>query len=116
MVENKQKTLKNSKFNNNSNYSSNRAGSFNNTGFRQNKKEKDINDKTSIKLDGVVKEIFPGQKFLIEFQNGHRSTGSLSGKLMVNSIMLEKGDIVACEIPVDNLNICRIVYRKKSRR
>lgn len=67
-----------------------------------------------LKLDGIVKDIFPGQKFQVEFENGHKAIGSLSGKLMINSIMLYEGDTVACEIPVDNINICKIVYRKRS--
>lgn len=80
-------------------------------------KNKDVNKgRDVLKLDGIVTDIFPGQKFQIEFSNGHKAVGSLSGKLMVNSITLYEGDIVACEIPVDNISICRIVYRKRSKK
>lgn len=73
-------------------------------------------DKNILKLDGTITNIFPGQKFQVTFSNGHKAIGSLSGKLMINSIVLYEGDLVACEIPVDNPNICRIVFRKRSNR
>lgn len=85
--------------------------------YSNNNKKHEINkDRDILKLDGIVTDIFPGQKFQVEFPNGHKAIGSLSGKLMINSITLYEGDLVACEIPVDNVSICRIVYRKRSRK
>lgn len=95
----------------NKNKSNNTNIKYNNYN-KQNQKQE---DKKVLRIDGVVKDIFPGQKFLIEFPNGHQATGSLSGKMTVNSITLECGDTVCCEIPVDNVSICRITYRKKTR-
>lgn len=86
-----------------------------NTKYNKNKKQQNF-DKDMLKLEGVVTNIFPGQKFEVKFANGHKAIGSLSGKLMINSITLYEGDIVSCEIPVDNISICRIVYRKKSKK
>lgn len=88
---------------------------YNNTKYQKNKKQIE-KGKDILKLEGIVTNIFPGQKFEVKFSNGHKAIGSLAGKLTVNSITLYEGDIVICEIPVDNISICRIVYRKKSRK
>lgn len=85
------------------------------TKFNKNRKQIE-QDKDLLKLEGVVTNIFPGQKFEVKFANGHKAIGSLAGKLMVNSITLYEGDVVICEIPVNNISICRIVYRKKTRK
>lgn len=73
-------------------------------------------NKEILKLEGVVTNIFPGQKFEVKFENGHKAIGTLAGKLTVNSITLYEGDVVVCEIPVSNISTCRIVFRKRSKR
>lgn len=79
-------------------------------------KSDNIEEKKILKLEGVVTEIYPGQKFQVKFPNGHKAIGSLAGKLNINNITVDRGDTVVCEISVDNLDICRIVYRKRVRK
>lgn len=73
-----------------------------------------VDNNKILRLDGIISAIYPGQKFEVEFPNGHRAMGSICGKIKVNNISLFVGDTVSCEISPSNINICRIVYRKRA--
>lgn len=66
-----------------------------------------------IKINGVVAEILPNTKFIVELQNGHRLTAHLGGRLRENNIRIMLGDQVEIEMTPYDLTQGRIVYRGK---
>jgi translation initiation factor IF-1 len=74
-------------------------------------------DKNVMELEGVVKEVLPDTKFLVEVEvNGkkHEITGYLSGKMRMHYIKILEGDKVTLEITPYDKNKGRITYRQKN--
>ncbi len=66
-----------------------------------------------IELEGVVKEVLPNAKFIVELENGHEILGHISGKLRMNFIRILSGDRVTVELSPYDLTRGRITWRKK---
>jgi len=64
-------------------------------------------------MEGVVKEALKGAKFLVELENGHQITCTLSGKLRQNYIRILRGDKVTVDLSPFDLNNGRIIWREK---
>jgi len=64
-------------------------------------------------MEGIVKEALKGAKFLVELENGHQITCTLSGKLRQNYIRILRGDKVTVDISPFDLNNGRIIWREK---
>ena len=72
-----------------------------------------------IKMKGVVREVFPGSKFLVELCDdngnpiGHEIRATISGKLRLHYIKILRGDKVDVEMSPYDLKNGRIVWRYK---
>ena len=66
-----------------------------------------------IEVEGVVKEILPNTKFIVELKNGHIVNAHVSGKIRMNNIRILPGDTVVLELSPYDLTRGRIVYRRK---
>jgi translation initiation factor IF-1 len=75
------------------------------------KKKDDI-----IRIDGIVKEAYPGDMFRVELEGGHEVLGRISGKMRMHSIRTVPGDRVAVELSPYDLTRGRIVLRYKNER
>ena len=64
-------------------------------------------------LSGIITDIIKGGQFKVKLENGFECTGTLSGKMRVNSIKLIVGDKVTVDISPYDPKICRIIYREK---
>jgi translation initiation factor IF-1 len=64
-------------------------------------------------MEGVVKEALKGAKFLVELENGHQITCTLSGKLRQNYIRILRGDKVTVDLSPFDLDNGRIIWREK---
>ena len=82
-------------------------------------KENLMSKQDVIKLQGIVREVYPGSKFKVEIFNeqgqptGNRVNATISGKLRMNIIKILKGDKVDIEVSVYDLYNGRIVWRYK---
>ena len=63
--------------------------------------------------EGIVKEAFPGPKFMVELDNDHEIMAYISGKIRKHHIRILLGDRVQVEISPYDLDRGRIVYRYK---
>lgn len=65
-------------------------------------------------MNGTITQKLKGDKFVVELENGMKTTGSISGKLRVNSIRLIVGDSVTVDMSPYDLTKCRIIWRNKT--
>ena len=68
----------------------------------------------SIELEGLVKEVLPGQKFRVELQNGHMVLAYAAGKMSKFKIRVMVGDRVTLQFSPYDLSRARITYRHKA--
>ena len=52
----------------------------------------------SIKVDGIITEIFPNTTFKVKLENGHEILAHISGKMRMNFIRILQGDKVSVEL------------------
>jgi translation initiation factor IF-1 len=74
----------------------------------------DEKKKNLLKLQGKVKEVLPGSKFRVEIDlqsRTHEVIGHISGRMRMNYIRLQIGDLVDVEISPYDLTKGRITYR-----
>ena len=69
--------------------------------------------KDVIRLDGVVKELWPNTMFRVELENKHVVLAHISGKMRLNFIRILPGDTVTLEMSPYDLTKGRIVFRQK---
>ena len=69
--------------------------------------------KECIKVEGVVKELFPNTQFVVTLENGHEVIAHISGKMRMHFIRILPGDQVTVEISAYDLTKGRICYRQK---
>jgi translation initiation factor IF-1 len=67
----------------------------------------------SIELDGVVREVLPGQKFRVELENGHVVLAYAAGKMSKFKIRVMVGDRVTMQFSPYDFSKARITYRHK---
>lgn len=69
-----------------------------------------------IEYQGIVKEVLPDSRFLVELDNGHKLVAYMSGKMKTNHIRILAGDTVKVEMSPYDLSKGRISFRflKKS--
>lgn len=66
-----------------------------------------------IEMKGVVKEVKPNARFVVELENGHVIMAHSSGKMRKNHINVIVGDQVVVEMTPYDLTKGRITYRHK---
>lgn len=79
-----------------------------------NKEEKVLDSKLKFKLKGEVIETLPATKFRVKINlNGkeHIVLAHISGKMRMNYIKLQEGDMVEIEMTPYDLSKARITYR-----
>ena len=72
-----------------------------------------MSKKSSIEVEGTVKEALPNANFKIELANGHEVLAHVSGKIRMNFIRVIPGDRVLVELSPYDLTRGRITYRFK---
>ncbi|MDR1991804.1 MAG: translation initiation factor IF-1 [Mycoplasmataceae bacterium] len=65
----------------------------------------------TIKMDGIVKEVFPNSTYKVELENKIIINAVLSGKMWQHHIQILKGDKVTVELSPYDLTKGRITYR-----
>ncbi|MFA5210952.1 MAG: translation initiation factor IF-1 [Patescibacteria group bacterium] len=65
----------------------------------------------NLEVKGKIDELLPGAKFRVVLENDHEIIAHLSGKMRMNNIRLEIGDMVKVEITPYDLSKGRITYR-----
>lgn len=68
----------------------------------------------TIELEGMVKEVLPGQKFRVALENGHIVLAYAAGKMSKFKIRIAVGDRVTMHISAYDFNRGRITYRHRS--
>lgn len=76
-----------------------------------NSKDKTIDSKEFIEVEGEVLELMPATTFKILLENGHEILAYLSGKMRMHKIRLLPGDKVKIQISPYDLSKGRITYR-----
>ena len=71
------------------------------------------NKEEIIELEGIVLDILPNTKFIVELENKIKITAHVSGKIRMNNIRILPGDKVKVELSTYDLTRGRIVYRHK---
>lgn len=66
-----------------------------------------------ITLTGEVTNVYPGMKFEVTTENGHKIMCVLSGKLKVNQIRVLSGDKVDIEVSAYDITKGRIIWRHR---
>ncbi|MBC8526152.1 MAG: translation initiation factor IF-1 [Candidatus Cloacimonetes bacterium] len=66
-----------------------------------------------VEVDGIVVEVLPGTKFIVELENKHRVLAHISGKMRMHYIRILVGDKVKMQLSPYDLDKGRIVYRYK---
>lgn len=74
-------------------------------------KNKPIDSKEFIEMQGEVMELMPAANFKVLLENGHEILAHLSGKMRMNKIRLLSGDKVKVQISPYDLTKGRIIYR-----
>ena len=64
-----------------------------------------------LEMNGVVKEVRPDSRFLVELENGHQLVAYTAGKMRKHHIRILAGDKVTLELSPYDLNKARIVFR-----
>jgi len=74
-------------------------------------------DENIIQVEGIIKELLPQSKFLVELVTdgleGHKLIAQLSGKMRIHFIRIVPGDKVKLEISPYDMEKGRITYRYK---
>ena len=74
-------------------------------------------DENVIQVEGVIKELLPQSKFLVELTTDglekHKLIAQLSGKMRIHFIRIVPGDKVKLEISPYDMDKGRITYRYK---
>ena len=68
---------------------------------------------SAIEQDGTIVEALSNAMFRIQLENGHESTGHISGKMRMHFIKILPGDKVKVEMSPYDLTKGRIVFRYK---
>ncbi len=68
-----------------------------------------------IEAEGVVVDVLPNTRFIVELSNGHKLNAYISGKLRDNNIRILLGDTVVVEISPYDLTQGRIKWRGSQR-
>lgn len=69
-----------------------------------------------IELEGVVNEVLPDTRFLVELSNGHNIIAYMCGKMRKHRIRILAGDKVSVELTPYDLSKGRITFRHKDER
>ena len=64
-----------------------------------------------LEMQGVVKEVLPDSRFLVELENGHSLVAYTAGKMRKNFIRIIAGDKVTLELSPYDLSKGRITFR-----
>lgn len=64
-----------------------------------------------LEMSGVVKEVRPDSRFLVELENGHTLVAYTAGKMRKHHIRILAGDKVLLELSPYDLNKARIIFR-----
>ena len=62
-------------------------------------------------MTGMVTELLPATKFMVELENGQVILAHLAGKMRLNRVKILPGDKVSVEISPYDVTKGRIVYR-----
>ena len=68
----------------------------------------------TIELEGLVKEVLPGQKFRVALENGHIVLAYAAGKMSKFRIRIMVGDRVVMQLSPYDFTKARITYRHRS--
>lgn len=71
-----------------------------------------MSSKSVVRKEGLVVEALPGATFRVRCDDETLVLAHLSGRMRVNRIRLIPGDRVILELPEENAQRGRIVYRK----
>lgn len=66
-----------------------------------------------IEMEGVVLEVLPNTKFVVELSNNIKINAHVSGKIRMHNIRILPGDKVKVELSTYDLTRGRITYRHK---
>lgn len=66
----------------------------------------------TVRKEGEVEKSLPGATFRVRCEDGSNVLAHLSGKMRIHRIRIIEGDTVIIELPDDNSDRGRIVYRK----
>lgn len=66
-----------------------------------------------IEVEGIIKDVLSGGKYLVEMTNGLMVTAKLSGNMKRNKIKTVIGDRVRVAVSPYDLSQGRIVYRNR---
>ena len=69
-----------------------------------------------IEMEGVVNEVKPDTRFIVELENGHNVVAYMSGKMRKHRIRILAGDKVRIEMTPYDLGKGRITFRHKDER
>jgi translation initiation factor IF-1 len=64
-----------------------------------------------IEMNGVVQEVLPDSRFLVELENGHSIVAYTAGKMRKHHIRILAGDKVTLELSPYDLSKGRITFR-----
>jgi translation initiation factor IF-1 len=64
-----------------------------------------------IEMNGVVQEVLPDSRFLVELENGHSIVAYTAGKMRKHHIRILAGDKVTLELSPYDLTKGRITFR-----
>ncbi len=64
-----------------------------------------------IEMSGVVQEVLPDSRFLVELENGHSIVAYTAGKMRKHHIRILAGDKVTLELSPYDLTKGRITFR-----
>lgn len=64
-----------------------------------------------IEMNGVVQEVLPDSRFLVEMDNGHSIVAYTAGKMRKHHIRILAGDKVTLELSPYDLTKGRITFR-----
>ena len=68
----------------------------------------------TIELEGLVREVLPGQKFRVELDNGHVVLAYAAGRMSRFKIRIMVGDRVVMQFSPYDFSKARITYRHRS--
>jgi translation initiation factor IF-1 len=69
-----------------------------------------------IEMEGVVNEVLPDTRFVVELSNGHDIIAYMCGKMRKHHIRILAGDRVSVELTPYDLTKGRIMFRHKDER
>lgn len=64
-----------------------------------------------LEMQGVVMEVLPDSRFLVELENGHKLIAYTAGKMRKHHIRILAGDKVSLELSPYDLSKGRITFR-----